>query len=402
MVPAAASGPVPERCTWAFVGVRPPFIEASPVLAACPSFLAAPSPHRLRHAVQGGRSSPHSAPPLLRMQFAPASPTPDASAGAAAADGLTRKERRRLNRKSRNSQRNRVDAPGGAGGSIRRSEALSQHFLTDEGTIARLVAEVQDTSPGGDRVVELGPGLGAITTPLLELYPKMTAIELDGLAVGELKQRFPVLDVREMSLLDFDFAAHARARGGRLTVIANVPFGISSQTLYKLLDNSEHIARAVLVLQQEVINRVLADPTQRKYSTLSVEHILRCARVEELMKVPAIAFSPPPRRTNTAAVVIDYAPEAPMDEDEAPILRAALTTAFGEGNKPRPLGQTLWKSSLLRRTVPGLEDICRSDLNWLRKKPAELAPGKWLHVARSLSSFVMSEREALQDEDAEE
>ena len=69
-----------------------------------------------------------------------------------------------------------------------------------------------------------------------------------------------------MSLLDFDFAAHAAERGERLTIIANVPFGISSQTLYKLLDNSEHIKRAVLVLQQEVVNRILADPSQRKYA----------------------------------------------------------------------------------------------------------------------------------------
>ena len=54
---------------------------------------------------------------------------------------------------------------------------------------------------------------------------------------------------------------------------------------------------------------------------------------------------------------------------------------------------------MLRRTVPGLEDICRSDLNWLRKKPSELAPGKWLHVARSLSSFAVTEREAMEEDE---
>jgi len=258
----------------------------------------------------------------------------------------------------------------------------------------RLVDQVQDTSSGGECVVELGPGLGAITHPLLELYPKMTAVELDGLAVTELKKRYPELDVREESLLDFDFAAQAQARGGRLTVIANVPFGISSQTLYKLLDNSEHVKRAVLVLQQEVVNRVMAEQTQRKYSTLSVEHVLRCERVQEIMKVPSLAFSPAPRRTSTAAIVIDYAPEAPVDEEEAKILRAAMTTAFGEGNKPRMLGDTIWKSSALRRAVPAIKDICLTDINWLRKKPSDLAPGKWLHVARSLSSFAASERAA--------
>jgi len=110
------------------------------------------------------------------------------------------------------------------------------------------------------------------------------------------------------------------------------------------------------------------------------------------MKVPSIAFSPAPRRTATAAIVIDYASEAPVDEEEGGVLRAALTTAFGEGNKPRMLGETLWKSSALRRAVPDIKEICLSDINWLRKKPVELAPGKWLHVARSLASFAATER----------
>ena len=321
------------------------------------------------------------------------------AAVAAGAEGLSRKERRRLNRKSRNNGRNRL---GGEAGSIRRKDALSQHFLVDESIIMSLVDRVEDTSPGGKCVVELGPGLGAITTPLIKRFPQMTAVELDGLAVRELSEALPSLDVREMSLLDFDFAAHAAQRGGRLTVIANVPFGITSQTLYTLLDNSEHIARAVLVLQQEVINRVLADQTQRKYSSLSIEHMLRCLNIEEICKVPAIAFSPPPRRTNTAALVIDYAPEAPMESDEAKILRAALVVAFGEGNKPKPLGQTLTRSSALRRAVPDLLELCQTaDINWLRKKPTELAPGKWLHIARSLTSYSLAEPAAAVDGEEE-
>jgi 16S rRNA (adenine1518-N6/adenine1519-N6)-dimethyltransferase len=307
---------------------------------------------------------------------------------------LTRKERRRENRRTRNSKRNRLSAPDGADTSIRRNDALSQHFLTDEGIIMQLVEQVQDTSTGGKRVLELGPGLGAITMPLFERFPQMAAVELDGLAVAELSKRLPSLDLRQESLLDFDFAAHAKERGGRLTVIANVPFGISSKTLYKLLENSEHIERAILVLQQEVVNRVLADQQQRKYGTLHVEHVLRCERVQELMKIPAIAFSPAPRNTRACAVVIEYADESPMEEEEASILRLAMTAAFGDGNKAKILRDTISRSSGLRRAVPGLQELCRSDINWLNKKPRDLAPGKWLHVARSLYSFALSEREA--------
>ena len=128
----------------------------------------------------------------LWMQEADAPPGA-AEGDAGTSDGLTRKERRRQNRSKRNNSRNRIagDAASG-GGSIRRNAELSQHFLTDPMIIERLVDEVQDTSDGGACVVELGPGLGAITAPLLALYPKMTAVELDGLAVAELRGRFPV------------------------------------------------------------------------------------------------------------------------------------------------------------------------------------------------------------------
>ena len=120
-----------------------------------------------------------------------------ASPGAVAADGASgegpsRKERRRLNRKTRNNSRNRIASDDSGESSIRRNTELSQHFLTDKIIIERLVAEAKDASSQGSCVVELGPGLGAITAPLLELYPKMTAVELDGLAVAELRGRFPV------------------------------------------------------------------------------------------------------------------------------------------------------------------------------------------------------------------
>ena len=95
-------------------------------------------------------------------------------------DTMNRKERRRENRRLRNSQRNRltVRAPEGTF-SIPKKEALSQHFLKDAGIIARIVDAAEDPSPGGRCVVELGPGLGSITGPLLRRYPEMTAIELD-------------------------------------------------------------------------------------------------------------------------------------------------------------------------------------------------------------------------------
>ena len=137
------------------------------------------------------RKEPRRAGASLWMQEAGASPGAVAADGASG-EGPSRKERRRLNRKTRNNSRNRIASDDSGESSIRRNTELSQHFLTDKIIIERLVAEAKDASSQGSCVVELGPGLGAITAPLLELYPKMTAVELDGLAVAELRGRFPV------------------------------------------------------------------------------------------------------------------------------------------------------------------------------------------------------------------
>ncbi|KAJ1488125.1 S-adenosyl-L-methionine-dependent methyltransferase [Baffinella frigidus] len=325
-----------------------------------------------------------------------------------------RKERRRMNKKTRNRERNRIVDPE-TQASIQRKDALSQNFLSDPGIIERFAeaaftgraneAGTADASdPDGERLVELGPGLGAVTRSLQRegANLKMTVVELDGQSCAHLREEFPGMDVREESLLDFDFATHAQERGGRLTVVSNAPFGISSATLYHLLDNSEHISRAVLLLQEEVVHRVLADSSKRKYSSLSVEHALRAEHLDELFVVPSIAFTPAPRRTKTSVLAIDFAAESPLSQTEAPILRATLQASFKE--KGSDLRDSLWRSAKLRALVPGLRQFCdASDANWLAKRPADIAVGKWLHIARSLGSFAaMEDSEESTDEAADE
>lgn len=121
---------------------------------------------------------------------------------------LNRKERRRMNRKLRGRDRNRLQGQGDT--SISRNKALSQNLLVDPVTIDRMVGALGDTSPNGRCVVELGPGLGALTLPLMEDYPGMTAVELDKNACEELRKSMPSLTLVEGSLLDFDFEAHSK------------------------------------------------------------------------------------------------------------------------------------------------------------------------------------------------
>jgi 16S rRNA (adenine1518-N6/adenine1519-N6)-dimethyltransferase len=308
---------------------------------------------------------------------------------------LNRKERRRLNRTLRSRDRNRLTGEGDT--SISRNKALSQNLLVDPMTIDRMVMSVADTSPDGRCVVELGPGLGALTGPLMEDYPGMTAVELDPHACEELRKSMPSLNLVEGSLLDFDFAAHSEAMGGRLTVISNLPFGITSSALFHMLDNSEYIQRAVLLMQQEAADRILCDMSKRKYGTQSIEFALRSSRIQQIAKVPSIAFDPPPKNTKCAMLLVEFEEEPPMPPFEMRVLRQTMQGAFD--NKGLPLAATIYKRKALRELVPGIRDYCEGGANWLQKKPSELAPGKWLHAARSLSVFAGGGEEQLEEEE---
>jgi 16S rRNA A1518/A1519 N6-dimethyltransferase RsmA/KsgA/DIM1 with predicted DNA glycosylase/AP lyase activity len=144
---------------------------------------------------------------------------------------------------------------------------------------------------------------------------------------------------------------------------------------------------------------VLADTSKRKYSSLSVEHALRADALREAFVVPAIAFTPPPRRTKTSVLVIDFAEEAPVTPAEGRILRASLQSAFKE--KGQTLRDSLWRSRELRGLVPSLRALCDdADFNWLDKRPSELAVGKWLHVARSLESVAAAMAATSQEAEA--
>ena len=212
----------------------------------------------------------------------------------------------------------------GAGHTARKR--FGQHFLVDEGIIDRIVRTIGPRP--GDALVEIGPGLGAITQPLLERAGGLTVIELDRDLAARLR-RNPLLTVVEADVLTVDFAALAAAAGRPLRVVGNLPYNISTPILFHLLKAAAQVQDQHFMLQKEVVDRMAAGPGGKDYGRLSVMLQWRY-RIEAVLDVPPAAFDPPPR-VDSAVVRME---PLPADEGVDPArLGELVTVAFSQRRK---------------------------------------------------------------------
>jgi 16S rRNA (adenine1518-N6/adenine1519-N6)-dimethyltransferase len=212
---------------------------------------------------------------------------------------------------------------------LRAKKSWGQNFLVDPGVQRRIVAAA---APGAQEVVvEIGAGLGALTAALAEMAARVIAIERDPDLVPLLSAVVAGRDnvtVSATDALDFDFPAAARAAGGPVAVVGNLPYQITSPLLFALVAAGPAISRAVLMVQREVAERVVAAPGSKTYGRLSVM-VQQQAAVQILFHVGAGAFHPPPAVTSTVMRVAPRAtPLAPVPDQAlfAEVVRAAFST----------------------------------------------------------------------------
>ncbi len=204
---------------------------------------------------------------------------------------------------------------------------FGQHFLVDDAVIEAIVAAV-DPRPG-EAIVEIGPGLGALTRPLLERCGALIAIELDRDLAARLRA-LPGLVVVQDDVLRVDFGALAASRGAtRLRIVGNLPYNISTPILFHLLDAAEHIADQHVMLQREVALRMAAAPGGRDYGRLSVMLQWRYA-IEPVLDVAAAAFDPPPK---VESAVVRMTPKAAAPGVDAATLGEIVRVAFSQRRK---------------------------------------------------------------------
>ncbi len=200
---------------------------------------------------------------------------------------------------------------------------FGQHFLVDEAVIDGIVRTIQPRP--GQAIVEIGPGLGALTQPLLERAGALTVIELDRDLAARLRQR-PGLTVIESDVLKVDFAALSPQP---LRVVGNLPYNISSPILFHLLPFAARVQDQHFMLQKEVVERMAAAPGSKAYGRLSVMLQWRY-RIDEVLDVPPEAFDPPPK-VDSAVVRMVPLPEAPGVDFAR--LEALVAVAFSQRRK---------------------------------------------------------------------
>ena len=185
-------------------------------------------------------------------------------------------------------------------------KSLGQHFLKDNNIRDKIVDALQATEE--DWVVEIGPGTGAMTGMLMARYPHFEAIELDERAISSLMQDFPGIQIHHADVVKFDWASYATRIGHRIHVIGNLPYYVTSQVLFSLIEAQPHISEAILMMQKEVADRLVASPRTKAYGILSVL-VQQYAQPQLLFKVSREVFYPKPD-VESAVVRLVFQPES--------------------------------------------------------------------------------------------
>ncbi|GAM07757.1 ribosomal RNA small subunit methyltransferase A [Geobacter sp. OR-1] len=218
----------------------------------------------------------------------------------------------------------------------RPKKALGQNFLTDRGILDRIVAAVA-IAPG-DRILEVGPGRGALTRILAESAAAVLAIELDRQLVALLSEEFSgteKVEVVQADILRLDLDELLQGRDGdRWKVAANLPYNISSQVMFKFLDHRKLFRRLVLMLQREVGERLVAGPGTKDYGILSVLFQIYFDIRKEFIVKPG-AFYPVPK-VDSIVLSFEPLPEPRFPVSDEQLFRQLVKSAFAQRRK------TLW------------------------------------------------------------
>ena len=204
---------------------------------------------------------------------------------------------------------------------------FGQHFLSDHAIIDAIVRAIAPVP--GQAVVEIGPGLAALTQPLVERLGQLTVIELDRDLAARLRNHGQ-LKVVESDVLKVDFSQLGQALGApKMRVVGNLPYNISTPILFHLLQYVDCVQDQHFMLQKEVIDRMVAQPATADYGRLSVVLQWRYA-MENVLFVPPQSFDPPPRVDSAVVRMVPWAQPAPVD---AALLQTVVQVAFSQRRK---------------------------------------------------------------------
>jgi 16S rRNA (adenine1518-N6/adenine1519-N6)-dimethyltransferase len=251
--------------------------------------------------------------------------------------------------------------------SVRPKKHLGQHFLTDAGIAERIASSLP--TEGLSAILEIGPGMGILTQPLLQQSLPLWVAEIDTESVAYLQQHFPTLAPRILAGDFLRMDLKTLFPEGRLGLIGNFPYNISSQILFKMLENKELIVSGAGMFQKEVAQRVASGPGTKDYGILSV--VLQAYyRVEYQFTVNEGSFNPPPKVKS--GVISMQRLENPQTLVPYPFFLRVVKSAFGQRRKT------------LRNALKGLTLALPTDLPYMDLRAEQLSVAQFDEIARRL------------------
>jgi 16S rRNA (adenine1518-N6/adenine1519-N6)-dimethyltransferase len=265
---------------------------------------------------------------------------------------------------------------------------FGQHFLQQMATAQRIVHSANLTA--SDVVVEVGPGLGALTQFILGEVEELHLVELDrDLAEylgGCLESASDTVHIHRQDVLTFDFLALSRLLGKRLVILGNLPYNISSPLLFCLVKAAPCLKHAVFMVQKEVGERLLANPGTKSYGVLSVL-LGTCARVSRLFEVGAAQFYPPPR-VDSLVIRIDFTEVPVFSEEFLAFFRRVVNCAFQQRRK---ILQNSLRSVLVGTPTQIAEACLRAGIDPGRR-PETLSVSEFIGLSEVLMSGLEPQR----------
>lgn len=212
----------------------------------------------------------------------------------------------------------------------RPKKRFGQNFLHDKNVIHRIITHINPTS--GEQLVEIGPGLGALTEALVERVKPVHAIEVDNDLAEHLRTRFSPdqLILHNNDALTFDFCALAD-KNSKIRLLGNLPYNISTPLIFHALDNVDCIQDMTFMLQKEVVQRICAAPGSKDYGRLSVMVQYGC-KAQKLFDVGSGAFKPAPK-VDSAIVYLQPYDELPVTVSNTKDFKRVVQAAFGQRRK---------------------------------------------------------------------
>jgi 16S rRNA (adenine1518-N6/adenine1519-N6)-dimethyltransferase len=260
----------------------------------------------------------------------------------------------------------------------RPKKSLGQNFLHDDNVAKKIVRSLSLKS--SDQVVEIGPGKGALTRHLLDILPRLTAIELDDHLAAELQLTYGErLTLYHQDVLTIDLKTVAAGNESKLRIIGNIPYYITTPILFWIIDHSSVVQDATLMMQREVAQRLIAVPRTKEYGILSV-FTQYYTQPKLLFAVSANSFYPiPDVMSAIVSLHLEQRPEEPASDDVT--FRNLVRSTFGKRRKTLRNG--------LRGIGVSIDDIRKISFN-LDQRPEELTVKNFISLSNELTEKQIS------------